>query len=128
MPQCIPSGLVIATQKINKEDVLPGAAAHRARFDLAEADVAQSKDAKRLEERAGRVLQCVSDRGLICLRLKAPFAAYQEKPREVLLVVFDFAQQHFSTILLGGVDSGDPSRVLHVLLNDVFHAAGGVVK
>src|SRR5438067_12262114 len=39
MPQCVPSGLVIAPQEINKEDVLPRAAAHRARFDLAEADV-----------------------------------------------------------------------------------------
>ena len=46
MPQCVPSGLVIAAQKINKEDILPGVAAHRARFDLAEANVAQGKDAE----------------------------------------------------------------------------------
>jgi hypothetical protein len=56
MAEGVARGFVVAAQEVDVEDVLPGASAQGAGFDLAQADVAQGEDAERLEQRAGYVL------------------------------------------------------------------------
>ena len=53
MAEGVAGGFVVAAKEVSVEDVFPGASAHGARLDLAEADVAQSEDAERLEQRSG---------------------------------------------------------------------------
>src|SRR5216684_2456900 len=53
--ESIARGLVVTAKEIDIEDVLPGTSTHGARFDLAQADVAQGEDAEGFEKRAGQV-------------------------------------------------------------------------
>src|SRR5271170_2183514 len=65
MSQGVPRRLVIATQEVYIENILPGASAQGARLDLAQADVAQREDAERFEERSRKVLNLESNGGLV---------------------------------------------------------------
>src|SRR6516164_2558085 len=62
---------IITTEYIGKKDILPRSATHGARFDLAEADLAQRKHTERLEENARYVCQRKCDGALVCLLVDA---------------------------------------------------------
>ena len=48
--ESIARGLIVAAKEINIEDVFPGTSTHGARFDLAQADVAQGENAQGFEK------------------------------------------------------------------------------
>src|ERR1700722_8489219 len=50
--ECVSGGLVVTAKEIDVEHIFPGTAAHGARFDFAQADVAQGEDAEGFEERS----------------------------------------------------------------------------
>src|ERR1039458_4382176 len=56
---------VVPAKDVHKEDVLPRMATQRARFDLTEIDIAQGKDAQRLEEYTRHILEGKTNRGLV---------------------------------------------------------------
>src|SRR5271155_3712487 len=139
MAEGIAGGFVIATQEIHVEDVFPGASAHGARFDIAEADVAQSEDAERLEERPGQILHLESDRSLVGAgRNQALVAggvpssprrlANQEKAGEVAFVVLDAGLENLAGVFARGVTSGDAGSVGKAMSDDVLHASSRVVE
>src|SRR5437660_12780617 len=65
MVQCLLHGFVLTAQHIDKEHVFPGLAPDWPGLDLAQIQVTQGKDAKRLEQRAGNVSERKDQRGLI---------------------------------------------------------------
>src|SRR5882672_9559726 len=102
--QRVAGGFVVAAEQVHEEYVLPGASAHGTRFDLAEADVAESKDAKGLEEGARQVAHAESEGSLARTPRRAGLAAADQKEaREIFLVVFDAGLQNFAAVYLGGV-------------------------
>jgi hypothetical protein len=147
MAEGVAGRFVVAAKEVNVEDVFPGASAHGARLDLAEADVAQGEDAKRLEQRSGQVLYLERDRSLVgaagdealVARRGAslspgddsPFfrrLANQEEAGEVAFVVFDAGLKNVAGIFASGAAAGDAGGGGKAMSDDVFHAAGGVVK
>src|SRR5208337_1490054 len=65
MSQSVAGRFVVALQEVHEENVFPRTAAHGARFNLAEADVTQSKNAKCLEKNSREVLQREADGRLV---------------------------------------------------------------
>src|SRR5208283_2363760 len=61
MAQSVTGCFLVTLQDVHEENVFPRTAAHGARFDLAEADVTERKNAKRLKQNAREVLQRKSD-------------------------------------------------------------------
>ena len=65
MAEGVARGFVVAAQKIDIKNVFPRPAAHGARFDLTQADIAQREHAEGLEQCAGDVLDFKSDGSLV---------------------------------------------------------------
>ena len=57
MTQGVAGGFIVSTQYIGKKDVFPRAAKHGARFDLAQADLAQGEHTERLEQNTRDIFQ-----------------------------------------------------------------------
>ena len=61
MAECVAGGLVVAAYKVYIEHVFPRVSTHGTRLDLAQADVAQGKDAQRFEQSAGQIFYLKRD-------------------------------------------------------------------
>src|SRR5579872_4977655 len=68
MPQSVPRRFIVSPQKIHIEDILPGFSPQRARLNLAQADIAQSEDTERLEQRSRNIRDLKRNRSLIRVR------------------------------------------------------------
>src|ERR1017187_2347943 len=99
-----------------------------ARFDLAEIDIAQGKDAECLEEYPGYILQGESNRSFVGAFADFFGLADYQKARVVLLVVFNPGQQHAPSILSGRLLRGDRRSVVQLFLDDVAHAPSRIVE
>jgi len=64
MAERVARGFVVAAEQSTKKTYSQGGRAW-ARFDLAQADVAQGEDAERLEQGSGNVLQAEGERGFV---------------------------------------------------------------
>src|ERR1700722_9465267 len=149
MAQCIPRSLVVAAQEIDIEYIFPGPSAHRARLDLAQADIAQSKNAERFEQSSRRIRHLEGDRSLVdapwnrklsadadCASLPAARGfvplhrklANQEETREVILVVFDSGGKNLARIFSRCLFPRDTRSIRQLILDYVLHAACRVIK
>src|SRR5271165_4828723 len=129
MAECVAGGFVIAAEEVYIEYVLPRPSAQRARLDLAQADVAQSEDAERLEEGSGEILDLEGDGGLVGAWRNQPLIvgrgstgsvfsgcgwlrpANQEEAGKVTFVVFDAGLQNSSGVFASRMASGDAGGV-----------------
>src|ERR1700719_1374052 len=103
---------IVTAQQIDKKCVLPRTPAHWPRLDLAQADIAKSKYAKRLEQSSGNVFHAEGQRGLVGMRASAQLsAADQEEAGKILLVIFYASLENPSPINLGSAPAGDGGRV-----------------
>src|ERR1019366_5248977 len=126
--QRIARRFVISAKDVHKENVFPGTATQRTRFDLTEIDIAQGKDAQRLEEYTRHILEGKTNRGLVGPLADLFGLADQQKARVVLLVVFNPGQQHPPSILSGRLLGGDRRRVVQLFGDNVANASGGIVE
>src|ERR1700730_16480276 len=65
MAEGVAGGFVVAAEEVYVEDIFPGASAQGAGLDLTQADVAESEDAQRFEQRSGLILQFEGDGSLV---------------------------------------------------------------
>src|SRR5579859_6496594 len=101
MPQSVARDFVISAKEICVENILPGPPTHGPGFDLAQADVAQGKNAQRFEQRSRQILQAEGDRGLIGAANHTATSADQKESGEVPLVIFNPSLKN-SAVVRGG--------------------------
>jgi len=128
MSKRIAGRLVIAAQDIHEEDILPGMAAQRPRFDLAEIDITQGENAQRLKENAWQILEGKADGCFVGAFTDGLRLADQQKASVVLLVVFNVRQQHASPVLLRRLGGRNRSRIRQLLGDEVANASSCVVE
>src|SRR5208283_1161759 len=84
MPQSVAGRFVVALQEVHEENVFPRTAAHGARFNLTEADIAQCKNAEGLEKDSREVLQRKADGRLVGATADLPRPVDQQKSGVIL--------------------------------------------
>src|SRR4051812_7950101 len=104
MTQRVASGFVIASQKVDIEDVFPRPSSHWPRLDLAQADVAQRKYTQRFKQRAWQVLHLERDGSLVRSPRNQPpiIRIRSEVPTQIQRGVSNQIQRgvpHFSLLL-----------------------------
>src|SRR5882762_7598363 len=132
MPQRIVGLLGRSTEQIHVKDILPGVPLDRARLNLGQADIAQSKHAQSLEQGAWKVFHAEGNRRLIGpgedLALLAYWFADQKEPGEVLFVVLDAGLENPASVDLGRPFARNGGAVAKVLSHDALDATRRVVK
>src|SRR5439155_3510065 len=122
MLQRVPRRFIVPAQEVYVKNILPGPPAHGSRFNLAQANVPQRKDTKRLKQGPRRVLDLEHDRSLVrsprnqimiirtSLFLSGSSAPLpnQEKTGEVSFVVFDARLEDIPRIFARGLLPRDP--------------------
>src|SRR5579872_5000544 len=133
MVQCIAGGLVVAAQEVNVKNILPRAAAHGPRLNLAQANIPQREHTERLEERPRHIAHLKSDRSLIRpagnevviidsslladAASPATQLADQKESCEIPLVVFNVSLKNFPGILPRRLPSRNSRRIFQSFRN-----------
>src|SRR6266849_679863 len=131
MPQSIARVLIVAAQQIHKEHVFPRTPTHGPRLDLAQTDIAEGKDAERLEQYPRSVLHAERQRSLIGM-----VVAYrqrlspldQKEAGEVFLVILNSGLQDLSRVHFRGSAAGNGRRIAQAFCNHMLHASRRVVE
>src|SRR5947209_16468262 len=116
-------GRIHTSQEVEVEEIFPGLAAERARFDFREVEVAEGEGAEGAEEGAGEIAGAEDQRGLPLRAVGrldgvAPGvfgAAEEEEAGEVLAIAFDGTAEHARAVDLGGAGGGDGGGIREAL-------------